>query len=134
MPGGIANPVVGYAPFTAIKFAGYSLAAGMMSHVYERPDRNPLVVGATRTLIGMAAGAAYFGIMLFAMPLTNVPGLVLFPAGLFPVRILEWWLLIWLFYDRRFETKKLDWKVVLAGTFWSYLCDVPAMAGLIATG
>src|ERR1043166_4612210 len=107
MPGGIANPVVGYATFTAIKFAGYSLAAGMMSHVYERQGRDPFRVGATRTLIGMAAGAAYFGIMLFAMPLTNVPALVLFPAGLFPVRILEWWLLVWLFFDRPFDTKKL---------------------------
>ena len=140
MPGvGIHNPVVGYAVFCAVKFAGYSLAAWGIGRAYREPHRNAFVVGGTRTLIGMAAGAAYFGIVQLtanylhgAFP--EVAGPIAYLAGLLPVRLIEWWFLIWLFYDRPLEKKKLGWAVVSGGTVWSYLCDIPAIAGFLATG
>jgi hypothetical protein len=49
------------------------------------------------------------------------------------VRIAEWWLLIWLFYDRELREVAKDWRMVGLGTVWSYVLDAPATAGLIAT-
>ena len=59
MPVGVSDPVLGYATFCAIKFAGYSAAGHVLSVQYDH-DVSAWKVGAVRTLIGMAAGAAYF--------------------------------------------------------------------------
>jgi hypothetical protein len=67
MPAGISNPVLGYATFCAIKFAGYSAAGHFLSVQYDR-DVSAWKVGAVRTLIGMAAGAAYSGLWLVIDP------------------------------------------------------------------
>jgi hypothetical protein len=89
MPAGINHPVLGYASFAAVKFAGYSLAAWAISRSYQRPDRNPLIVGGVRTLIGMATGAAYFGLVLalgksFGVTAQGNLGVFLYMAGLLP--------------------------------------------------
>ena len=60
MPMGENNPVAGYLAFCAVKAVGYTGAAAVISRIYERTDRNALVVGATRTLIGMLVGAAIY--------------------------------------------------------------------------
>jgi hypothetical protein len=137
MPAGIDHPVLGYATFCAVKFVGYSAAGWVLSRAYKRPDRNPFIVGAVRTLIGMAAGAAYFA-LAFTLARTypdiaRVHGEGLYMTGLLPVRIAEWWLLIWLFYDRRFEQPAKGWKMVALGTVWSYALDLPALFGFLAT-
>ena len=44
-----------------IKAAGYTLAATVLSREFGRNDVNPFGVGAVRTLIGMGAGALFFG-------------------------------------------------------------------------
>ncbi len=49
--------VLGYLAFCGIKLAGYTGAALLISRVYGRSDRNAILVGIVRTLIGMAAGA-----------------------------------------------------------------------------
>ena len=106
MPAGISNPGLGYATFCAIKFAGYTAAAHFLSMSYNRDDLASWKVGGVRTLIGMAAGAAYYGLWTLIPRMTHpTAGLFdgfpyLYLAGLLPVRIAEWWLLIWLFYDR----------------------------------
>lgn len=138
MPGGINHPVLGYTTFCAIKFAGYTAAAHVLSSQYDR-DVSAWKVGAVRTLIGMAAGAAYFGLWLYLDRLgyrdfymiSGIPWPYF--AGLLPVRIAEWWLLIWLFYDRELGEVAKDWRMVGLGTVWSYVLDAPATAGLIAT-
>jgi hypothetical protein len=135
MPGGISTPSFGYATFCAIKFVGYTAAGHFLSMQYDR-DVSAWKVGAVRTLIGMVAGAAYFGLWWIIDP--RFPGAsssFLWPylAGLLPVRIAEWWLLIWLFYDRELRQVAKDWRMVALGTIWSYVLDVPAIAGLIAT-
>jgi hypothetical protein len=138
MPGGIDHPVLGYATFCAIKLVGYSAAGWVLSRAYKRPDRNPIIVGVVRTLIGMAAGAAYawlafsIGASYRGTALPDYAGWV-YMAGLLPIRIAEWWLLIWLFYDRRFEQPAKGWKMVALGTVWSYVLDLPAAVGFIAT-
>ena len=134
MPGGATHPAVGYLVFGAIKFAGYSLAARFISRHYDRLDRNPFLVGGARTLIGVIAGAVYVGALaLLPQPWVTRGGL-LFLLGLLPMRIVEWWLLLWLFYDRRFERPALGWRVVALATGWSFALDVPAIAGMFVTG
>ena len=139
MPGGISHPGLGYATFCAIKFAGYTAAAHFLSMSYNRDDLASWKVGAVRTLIGMVAGVAYFGVWRVLGPealrahtaFGGVPYVYL--AGLLPVRIAEWWLLIWLFYDRKLGEPGKGWRMVGFGTIWSYVLDAPAMAGFIAT-
>jgi len=140
MPVGVSNPVLGYATFCAIKFAGYSAAGHVLSRRYGRTDLSPWKVGAVRTLIGMAAGAAYFAAWCVIEPSvyrvgSGPPGYFpwLYLACLLPVRIAEWWLLIWLFYDRKLREVAIGWRMVGLGTVWSYVLDAPAIAGLIAT-
>jgi hypothetical protein len=138
MPAGISHPGFGYATFCAIKFAGYTAAAHFLSMSYDR-DVSAWKVGAVRTLIGMAAGAAYFGPVgsdethgaCAGRHTRRVPAFYL--AGLLPVRIAEWWLLIWLFYDRKLRELAKGWRMVWLGTIWSYVLDAPAIAGFIAT-
>ncbi len=137
MPGGIGSPGLGYLTFCAIKFAGYSAAGHLLSMKYDS-NVSAGRVGAVRTLIGMAAGAAYFGLWTmidrktFGMDQSN-DFLWAYFAGLLPVRIAEWWLLIWLFYDRELRQIGRDWRMVGLGTVWSYVLDVPAIMGFITT-
>jgi hypothetical protein len=138
MPVGFSDPVLGYATFCAIKFAGYSAAGHCLSMQYDR-DISSWKAGAVRTLIGMAAGAAYFGAWNVLDPSAFRAGAgynsfrYLYLAGLLPVRIAEWWLLIWLFYDRALAQPAKGWRMVGLGTVWSYVLDAPAIAGFIAT-
>jgi hypothetical protein len=126
------NPVAGYLAFCAIKAVGYTAAGAVISRVYEREDRNALVVGATRTLIGMAVGAAIYayqhieatyGVNIFDSMAKAI-------AGLAVLRLMEWWLLLLLFYDRRISSRR-GWCVVCGGTVWSFVLDVPAVLGYI---
>ncbi len=138
MPAGLTNPALGYAGFCAVKLAGYSLAGWYLSRSYRRPDIGALRVGATRTLIGMATGALYFWLWaasgaLFTRPASDT-GSYLYLAGLLPVRLAEWWLLIWIFYDRKLAQPAKGWRNVILGTAWSYFLDAPAIAGLLVVG
>ncbi|MGY2909412.1 hypothetical protein [Bradyrhizobium sp. URHC0002] len=139
MPVGISHPGLGYATFCAIKFVGYTAAAQVLSVSYNRDDLASWKVGAVRTLIGMAAGAGYYGLWRVLGPdaFRTGAGYDSFPylylAGLLPVRIAEWWLLIFLFYDRKLRQPARGWRMVGLGTIWSYVLDAPAMAGFIAT-
>ena len=130
MPGGIQNPQVGYVAFCAVKFAGYSVAAHWMSLYFKANDRNLFVVGGIRTLIGMGAGAMYYGAMrcFVENPLSTGSGFIL---GLAPIRIIEWTLLIWLFYKRNRLDERKTFGVVIAATVWSYVLDIPAIIGFI---
>jgi len=145
MPAGINDPVLGYIGFCEVKFAGYSVAAWAISESYKRPDRKPWIVGGTRTLIGMATGAAYFGLVFgLLMPALSksfvgatadgILGFLLYPVGLLPLRIAEWWFLLWLFYDRKLEQPAKGWRIVYVGTVWSYVLDLPATLGLLTVG
>jgi hypothetical protein len=131
----IQNPVLGYASFCGAKFVGYTAAAAFLSRSYGR-DVSAWKVGAVRTLIGMIAGAGYF-LLWYLFDYRAISTGEAFPyrylAGLLPVRIGEWWLLIWLFYDRELRQAAKDWRMVALGTIWSYVLDAPAVLGVFAT-
>jgi hypothetical protein len=133
MPGGLSSPVNGYLVFGAVKLAGYSLAGWRLNRSYSGATANFAVVGITRTVIGMLFGA---GLALLAFPFIMFGGLgiLIYLVGLIPVRLLEWWIIVLLFYDRKMITKQKDWQNVGLGTAWSFALDIPALIGFVATG
>jgi hypothetical protein len=133
MPTGIDNPVIGYIGFCAVKFAGYTIAARFISRSYERKGRSEYAIGGVRTLIGMAAGVAYFNLWRL-IPGTAAASGFGYMGGLVPVRFGEWWLLVWIFYDRELRQARKNWCTVALATIWSYVLDVPALVGFLVTG
>ena len=136
MPMGEHNPVAGYLAFCAVKAVGYTGAAAVISRVYERTDRNAMVVGAARTLIGMAVGAAIYAFQHIesAYGLDTFDTMAKDIAGLAVLRFAEWWLLLWLFYDRQLSSGR-GWGVACGGVVWSFVLDIPAVLGyVIAAG
>ena len=133
MPGGLENPLAGYVAFSAVKFGGYTFAAWRLNRSYSERTRNAVAVGATRTGIGMAFGTV-LTLLLFPLIFYNGPGLVVGYLVFVPVRLLEWWLIILIFYDRQLETRAKDLRCAGIGTLWSYILDAPAIIGLLATG
>ena len=49
-------------------------------------------------------------------------------------RIAEWWLLVYLFFDRNLTHLEQTWKVARDGTIWSFLLDGLALIGLYFAG
>ena len=133
MPIGIRRPVLGYLTWSAVKLAGYSTFARVTSRVYERPGLSSFAVGGVRTLIGMLAGAAFVPLARTLAPWMGDAATFGCLVLLLLFRVLEWWLLVWLFYDRRLTTPRLDWRIVAIGTVVSFLLDIPAAMGWLLT-
>ncbi len=90
MPASINTDIgIHYAAFGAVKLAGYSAYAYYLNKKYEM-ELNPLLVGSTRTLLGIIFGVPA-GLLL--------TGPIFFITLIF-LRIIEWFATIWLFYDR----------------------------------
>src|SRR5262249_38279992 len=94
------------------------------------------VVGLLRTLLGMAVGfgyqIAFEGTHAFELPASmDRP---VFLTGLIPIRMLEWSLIIWLFYDRRWSRRTMDVIAILAGVLVSFVLDVPGILGFCIVG
>ena len=133
MPGGLANPLTGYVAFSAVKFGGYTFAVWRLNRSYPDHTHNVVAVGATRTGIGMLFGTL-LTMLLFPLVFIGSRGLLLGYLVFVPVRLLEWWLIILIFYDRRLVTRAKDWRCAGLGTVWSFVLDAPAIIGLVATG
>ena len=140
MPAGLSNPVGGYLAFCTIKAVGYTAAAAVISRTYNVPPiylairrvkrqsdpaAKAFVVGPVRTLIGMATGALFFAANRLADASQIAPeALMVFAVlGLITARLFEWWLLVWLFYDRDLLSPRHDWLVVVLGTVWSFVLE-----------
>jgi hypothetical protein len=131
MPGGLAfDSTQSYIAFGVVKFVGYSLAGLYLKTQYPDSKANFLVVGLTRTLIGMMFGAAVGIIGFWALNLA----FYVFLLGLIPVRILEWLLLLRIFFHRQADDKPKLLKNAALGVLWSFILDIPAIFGFIVTG
>lgn len=127
MPAGVSNPELGGIAFGAIKLAGYCFAAHIISKRYGKIPTSWFHIGLTRTIIGLAFGYPYYSwATSFHSPF--------FFLGLIPIRLIEWLLLIMLFYDRRISNWSRGLGVASAGTAWSFLLDLPAIFGYILVG
>jgi hypothetical protein len=122
------GPGLAYAIFCGVKFVGYTAAAWVLRRVYGTAGPSVLLVGLARTLLGMAAGAVLWGLTIA----TELPQIAM--AGLPLVRIGEWWLILWFFFDRKLEAPGRDWLWACFGVLWSFALDVPALVGLLFIG
>jgi hypothetical protein len=136
MPGGPAP--LGFAYFAAVKFAGYTCAAFVLNGSYKSKENSVWKVGAARTALGLAAGAAFGGLFTLFAELTGFsgPGMgVLFFGGLIPIRIAEWSLIIWYFYQREKPDRSLLLRNSGLGVLWSFGLDaVGIFAAIVAPG
>ena len=120
---------LGFVYFAGVKAIGYSMAGSYLRRKYEVERPRLATFGIARTLLGVAVGCAYAGLLL----LVNIkqPD-VLFFAMLIPVRICEWMLAIWFFFTRRrTEPDSRIWAYSFAGVGWSFLLDVPAIFSVL---
>jgi hypothetical protein len=122
MPAG--PELLGFAYFGAVKLAGYAFAGSVLRRQYQRPEVGALGFGLARTALGVAAGVSV-GALFAAAGLHSSE--VLFYVLLFPVRMAEWLLVIWLFFER----PALSWNRAIPraalGSMWSYALDLPAI-------
>lgn len=125
MPAGVDHPFLGGLAFAAIKLAGYCLAARMIGTSYQKDPPRWFAIGFARTTIGFAFGYPYFQWATGAFQSLS------FMLGLIPIRIIEWLLLLILFYDHRLQNRPRAGKVAALGTLWSFLLDLPATVGWI---
>lgn len=128
MASGVSDPVLGGITFGGIKLAGYCFAAYMNSLRYQRSPTHWFRIGVTRTLIGLAFGYPYFH---WAKSATES---LTFMLGLIPIRMIEWLLLIILFYDRKLTNRPKALGVAATGTVWSFALDLPATIGFVVVG
>lgn len=124
---------VHYLAFAVVKFAGYSAYGGWLARRY-RSQQPAWRVGLVRTALGMGFGALY-ALLVTRAPygLLDAPDLAAY-LGLLPVRVVEWSLLVALFFDRRLEQRMLLLEALLAGLLVSCALDLPAMLGFLLTG
>jgi len=122
MPGGPSGSAfVGLATFPAVKFFGYSLAGYVLKGRYGDPGVHSLSFGAARTLLGVVAGISY-AVLAGRLAASEVP----FYLGLIPVRVVEWSLIIWVFFE--YGKPEGKWsrpiKYSALGVIWSYILDL----------
>jgi hypothetical protein len=124
---------VGVATFVAMKFCGYSIAGRFLAKEYERPVSLKWKVGAVRTAIGIAMGVAYFAVWNYFLS-PHYSGLTWF-LGLVPVRLLEWGLLLRIFFEPTVLRSTSSWQFSTIGTAWSFVLDAVGIgAALVVPG
>lgn len=120
---------IGFAAFAGVKAVGYTAAAAVFKHGYKAlapVKANVMTIGLARTGIGLLAGLIYGGLWLLAAnqlrnPSDNLP--IYYYIFLFPVRLVEWTFLIWIFFDPGLHDRVRMWKYITFGTICSYVLD-----------
>ena len=117
----------GLAYFAGIKLAGYSAAGAYLNRQApaEAPRPAALRFGITRTLVGIGVGTG-FGLAFSTAASSPAEGG--FYAALIPLRLLEWLLVLWVFYRGVPSIYGRRWELSTRGIVWSYLLDLPALA------
>ena len=82
----------------------------------------------TRVCLGMAAGYLYWQVGFYFVPGRD-PRLLIVIAGLVPLRVIEWGLVLWLFYRKEMGVGAICAAAAI-GTIVSFLLDLPSMMGL----
>ena len=118
---------IGFAAFAGVKLAGYLAASSFLQGRYKT-SRSVWLVGLVRTVIGVVFGVAFggFWILLASRYETRWPDWLsgtLFFGILIPIRLVEWSLLIHLFFDRGLVQRARDLKYAVAGILWSFVLD-----------
>jgi hypothetical protein len=134
----LGDPLAGYAAYSAVKFLGYSAYAKVLNHWFKNDSHSPWAIGLARTLMGILFGAAYFFLLT---PLSAAmrgfnwfdPSFIALP-GLIPLRFLEWWLLLQIFFRSNERMDGISWGKITVGVIWSFILDIPVIFGAFVTG
>jgi hypothetical protein len=121
--------------YALIKIVGYSLFAKYLNSLYQK-HQNIWKVGLVRTVLGVVLGLVHNGIFFsfFNISMGRSPiggeGTYLFFTLLVLLRVIEWSLIVHWFYDKNITEKNKALKAICLGIFWSFILDIPLMAGL----
>jgi hypothetical protein len=134
VPGG-GSPI-GFAAFAAVKATGYTGAAFYLSRAYgfDWTRKKKLLVGLARTGIGIVVGVTFglsWGLLYGSAQQSGEWWIVAYYALLLPIRMGEWYLLLWLFFDRGQGNRGRMLKYAALGTGLSYGLDFLAVAAAL---
>ena len=121
--------------YALIKILGYSLFAKFLNSLFLTHN-NIWKVGLVRTILGVVLGLAHnvFFLSFFNISMGRSPiggeDTYLYFTFLILLRIFEWGLIIYLFYDRKMKKRALIIKAIGLGVIWSFILDIPLLAGL----
>lgn len=128
---------IGTLLYACIKICGYALFSRYLNRLFAKTN-NIWKIGGIRTMLGVVLGLAHnaFFLSFFNVTMGRAPlggedtGLYFF--FLVVLRIVEWLLIIYWFYDRKMTRKATILKGVVLGIIWSFLLDIPLLTGLFA--
>jgi hypothetical protein len=110
-----------YLSFALIKLIGYTLFCVFLARYYQKPFLRGVAAGSVRTLIGMATGALlFYGIFYPGHFAALTPAVRV--SLLAPVRLVEWWVVFWLFFGRPFQRSVV--LPILGAIVWSFVLDI----------
>jgi hypothetical protein len=135
VPGGPTE--LGFVYFSAVKLVGYTAAAWYFKSDYKKHDSSVWKIGAARTALGIAAGVSYGAAWwLLARWFHRFESWDLwYLALLIPIRIGEWALILWLFFERGSAGRSHLTRNVFLGTVWSYVLDaIGVFAAFVVPG
>jgi hypothetical protein len=83
-------------------------------------------------VLGLAHNAFFLSFLDVSMGRSPIGGedTVLYFALLVLLRIVEWGLIIFWFYDRKMVKKAQIAKAITLGVIWSFVLDIPLLSGL----
>lgn len=133
MPGGISlDEPQSYITYAVIKTVGYCAASLYFSSRYPHSNSNFLLVGVTRTMLGMLFGGIVGVIGFVALEMA----MMVFLIGLIPIRFLEWWIIfkVYFYNSKDNLTEQQNIYNLGQGVIWSFMLDIPAICGFLANG
>lgn len=133
-PPGLDEVLIFFAPvILAIKFVGYYPAARYLARRYPEVETSVPFLAAWRAITGLICGMAYY--RLLGSPDWDPHAPIPMYMGLIPVRMIEWALIVFLFFGRHIGRKAIrrySAHVVL-GTLWSFALDVAIALVVVPT-
>jgi len=130
--------IVGTIVFILIKINGYAYFAKYLNALYQQ-SHNIWKVSIVRTLIGLILGFGYnaFFYNLLSVNANRAPfggdDAPLFFGLMVVLRLIEWSIIVFIFYDRKLINKKYFVKAIVLGAIFSFILDIPILFGLISS-
>lgn len=110
------------------KFIGYAISVLPLSWVFHQPQmasfKKALIFALLRLIMALLVVA--FVLLVFTK-IFNIDGKILYFSVVAVFRFIEWFLLIWFFFDRKWERTKLIIVCAFLGMIYSYLLDLPSI-------
>jgi hypothetical protein len=120
----ITDAPAGAAFYALLKLFGYLAAIAFLKSRYQT-QTNIYFAALFRTGVGVVLGVSYAAVA--ALFPYKFGWAQFFLAGLIPIRIFEWALLVFVFFDRHFYDDLRALKFIGLGVIWSFLIDVIAL-------